>query len=484
MALKVVIYVRVSTQEQAKEGYSVGEQIERLKKYCEAMGWEIVEVYIDPGYSGGSLDRPGLQKMMRDLEGGGIDKVVVYKLDRLSRSQKDTLFLIEDVFLKNGTDFVSMNENFDTSSPFGRAMIGILAVFAQLEREQIKERMTMGKDARAKEGKWDGGGFEPIGYDYIKADDMLVINEYEMMQVKELSELFLAGVPIRRIQTMFTEKGYKHKHGVWHTKSMRNVLRSRVYLGYIRHHDDWIKASHEAVWDEETHKKHVALLDERLEQFLLTGLKPGMATTYLGGLLQCRHCGGKYHKNEQNRRDKSKPIVYLYTCYSRSKKSREMIKDPNCKNKRWKMAELDKIVFDEIRKLALNPERVRTVDTSAPEQDDSESRVALIEKEIEKIDAQISRFMDLYGFGKFTVEQLSSKTDPLNESRAKLVKELKSLNAETGRLMPEEAVEIASSLDDVLENGTFDEVRNIVESLIYYIELDNDDVIIHWKLSK
>lgn len=122
--LKVVIYVRVSTTEQATEGYSIGEQTERLKMYCEAMGWEIVDIFVDPGYSGGDTNRPGLTSMIKTVETTDVDKVVVYKLDRLSRSQKDTLFLIEDVFLKNNTDFVSMNENFDTSTPFGRAMIG------------------------------------------------------------------------------------------------------------------------------------------------------------------------------------------------------------------------------------------------------------------------------------------------------------------------------------------------------------------------
>ena len=155
------------------------------------MGWEIVETFVDPGFSGGDTDRPGLKAMIKTVETSDIDKVVVYKLDRLSRSQKDTLFLIEDVFLKNNTDFVSMNENFDTSTPFGRAMIGILAVFAQLEREQIKERMSMGKEARAKEGKWHGGATEPIGYDYDPVTELLNVNEYEAMQVKELFELFL-----------------------------------------------------------------------------------------------------------------------------------------------------------------------------------------------------------------------------------------------------------------------------------------------------
>lgn len=483
--VKVVIYVRVSTQEQANEGYSIGEQIERLTKYCEAMGWVIIETYIDPGYSGGSTDRPALQKMIKDLEAGDVDKVVVYKLDRLSRSQKDTLFLIEDVFLKNNTDFVSMNENFDTSTPFGRAMIGILAVFAQLEREQIKERMGMGKEARAKEGKWGGGGYEPIGYDYNDAIDLLEINDYEVMQIREAAELFLSGVPLRNVVRILNEKGYAHKHGEWRAKTLRNVFRSKVYLGYIRHHGEWHKAEHAPVFDEETHERLVAKLDATLEQWRLLGVSPGAVTAYLGGgLLRCKHCGGRYHKDAQSRRDKTKPVVHLYCCYSRSKKMREMIKDPNCKNKRWKMLELDQIVFDEIRELALNPDRIKTIDNTGEEEDDNEDKIAVIEKEIEKLDAQISRFLDLYSLGTFGIELLNSKTKPLNETRAGLVKELASLNMQTGKLTKAEAIEIASSLDDALEKGAFDEVREIIESLIYFIEVDGENLHIHWKVAK
>ncbi len=478
--MKVVIYVRVSSKEQV-EGYSIGEQIERLKAYCAAMGWTIVAIYIDPGHTGANMDRPDLQRMISDVEEGGIDKVVVYKLDRLSRSQKDILYLVEDIFLKNNTDFVSMQESFDTSSPFGRAMIGILAVFAQLEREQIKERTVMGKEARAKEGKWGGGSTEPIGYDYDIPNDLLVINEYEKMQLLELSELFLKGTPLRTIERMFTEKGYKHKHGAWDAKAMRRVLRSKVYCGYIKYDGEYYKAEHTAIWSEETHAKHVALLDQRAEQYKLTGIKPGTQTTYLGGLLYCKHCEAKYAKNDWPQRNGS--ITETYGCYSRSKKMKKMVKDPNCKNKYWKRAELNNLVFDEIRKFVVDPSFIKSVKAEEHKQDDGENKVAIIEKEIEKIDAQIDRFMDLYGIGKFTVEQLSGKTDPLNEARAKLVKELKTLNAESGRLTEEEAIEIFETFEETLAYGDFDEIRAMIESLIYYIEIDNDDIYIHWKFA-
>lgn len=479
--MKVVIYVRVSTQEQAKEGYSIGEQVERLKKYCEAMGWIVVEVYIDPGYSGGSLDRPGLKKLIRDVKDGGIERVVVYKLDRLSRSQKDTLFLIEDVFLKHNTDFVSMNENFDTSTPFGRAMIGILAVFAQLEREQIKERMGMGKEARAKEGKWHGGPFEPIGYDYNKATEVLEDNEYEQMQLRELRSLFMQHVPLRTIETMFLEKGYTiRKGGKWTPTIMRRALRSKVYLGYIRRHDEWHKGSHNPVFTQEEYDEQVKLLDARAEQYAMTGVKPGVVTTYLGSLLYCKRCGAKYAKNSWPQRDGSR--VMLYGCYSRMKKSKPMIKDPNCKNKYWRVDELDKVVFDEIKKLATDPDYFTQKRKSRPKTDKTD-KVGVIEKEIEKIDAQISRFMDLYGLGKFSINQLSSKVDPLNEARSGLQRELDTLNSEAGRLSEGEAVELLESFEEVLEHGDFNEIRGLIDALIYYIELDGDDVTIHWKFA-
>lgn len=479
--MKVVIYVRVSTQEQAREGYSIGEQIERLTKYCEAMQWEIVETFIDPGYSGGDTERPGLKAMISKIEAGGVEKVVVYKLDRLSRSQKDTLFLIEDVFLKHGTDFVSMNENFDTSTPFGRAMIGILAVFAQLEREQIRERMSMGKEARAKEGKWNGGNTVPVGYDYDFAADKFVINEYEAMQIRELDRLYLAGTPLRSIEEIFLEKGYRHKKGVWDAKMMRRVMRSKIYCGYNKYKGKYFKAEHEAIRSEETWKKINKMLDRKAEQFKLTGVRPGVITTYFGGLLYCKHCGGKFAKDRQNYRNGKDP-AFMYICNSRSKRVKKMIKDPNCKNKRWRMNELDGILLAEIRNLATDPDRVAEIQKAKPKTDEP-NKVEIIQKEIEKLDAQISRFMDLYGEGLFTIDQVKGKVDPLNETRKGLLREIDQLNAEAGKLSPEEMAEIVESIPDVLDHGDFDEIRNLIETLIYYIEIDNDDIFIHWKFA-
>lgn len=201
---RVACYVRVSSDKQAEEGYSIDEQIERLTAYCKAMDWRIVKIYTDAGYSGGNMNRPALTDLIAAAQSRLIDAVVVYKLDRLSRSQRDTLTIIEG-FLEHGVDFVSMTENFDTSTPFGKATIGILSVFAQLEREQIKERCSLGRAGRAKEGKYRGGGYVPIGYEY--KDGSLIVNPSEAMQIRELHELYQKGESFRTIASDFRRKG-------------------------------------------------------------------------------------------------------------------------------------------------------------------------------------------------------------------------------------------------------------------------------------
>lgn len=484
-ALRVALYIRVSSQEQADEGYSIGEQTERLKKYAEAMGWNVFKIYVDPGYSGGNMDRPGLNEMIKDVETGEIDTVVVYKLDRLSRSQFDTLYLIEKVFLANNTDFISMTENFSTNTPLGRAMIGFLAVFAQLEKDKINERTIMGKEARAKEGKWGGGSSEPIGYDYDVATGEMTINEYEKMQVLEAIDLFLKGIPLRTICRIFTDKGYVYrgrskKTHDWDPKRLRYVFESKFYLGYISYRGEWYKGDHEPIIDEATHERLIKLLSARREKYKDHVKQTRSQTSYLGGMLYCKRCGARYAK-QSGKRYKGAPAPLYYCCYSRSKKVPKMVKDPNCKNKNWKMHELDNIIIDEIKKLAIDPDYIHELRSVKHANNDSPNKIEILKKEIASLDEQISRFMDLYGIGKFTIDQVSNKIDPLNERKQALDKELETLNADSEVMSEEETFEIVKSFGDIVDRGDLNEIRLAIESLLYYIEIDEDDLYIHWK---
>ena len=472
---RVFLYVRVSTQEQARDGYSIDEQIQRLRDYCKALGWVIVKIYTDAGHSGASLDRPALQDMIEDIKAGKGDSVVVYKLDRLSRSQKDTLELIEDYFLANKVEFVSMTENFDTSSPFGRAMIGILSVFAQLEREQIKERMAMGKEGRAKEGKWSGGGYIPIGYDYV--DGELVINEYEAMQIREIHKLYQEGNAFYRIDGIFDEKGYKQKYGKWHTKRIKETMLNDLYIGKLHWDGQTYDGNHEPIIDEETFNKSVALYESKSH----SNCKNHGRTTYLGSLIFCAQCSARYTTTKFKDKQYNKEYRY-YACHSRRKINRSMVKDPNCKNKTWKMEILDNMIFDEIRKLADDPTNIHEIRQSKFT-DEHLKKEQLITTEIAKIDSQKSRFMDLYGVGEFTMEEVQQKVAPLNEQKKKLVLELDKLSKTNASLSVEEATKIIESFEDVMNEGNFDQIRMLVNSLIERIEIDNEDVDIFWKFA-
>lgn len=458
----VGIYVRVSTPEQAINGHSIDEQIERTKKYCDAMNWTVYKVYTDAGYTGSNIDRPAMQNLIKDVKDGMINKVLVYKLDRLSRSQKDTIMLIEDVFLSHGVDFVSMSENFDTATPFGRAMIGILAVFAQLEREQIKERMLMGKIARAKQGKFHGSAKIPIGYDYV--DGELVTNEYEKLQIQTIFELYAEGKSPNQIQNALDDCGYTHKGSLWNVKAIRDVLSRKTYLGYVSYQGEWYKGSHEPFITQELFDQVQTIRARKREEHDSFNRRGG-ATSYLGGYLVCAHCHGKYGKVQHIYG--GKPYRY-YVCHSRSKTNRILVKDPNCKNKNWRMEELDNIVFNEIKKLALMPNYSAETVQKANEK-------SVIWGELQKLEEQISRLVDLYTVNEIPHEVLQRKIHDLSEQKKKLEESLDKTD-----ITIEQATELIDSFEGILEQGDFYEIRSAIGALIEYIEIDNDDVTIHW----
>jgi site-specific DNA recombinase len=262
---------------------------------------------------------------------------------------------------------------------------------------------------------------------------------------------------------------------------MKRAMSHKLYLGYINYNGEDYKADHVPIIDEETFNRANELLAERKENYIHTGLKPGAQSTYLGGLLYCKHCGGKYAKCHGGSRKYG--TLYYYACYSRSKKVKKMVKDPNCKNKYWKMEALNELVFDEIRKLAIDSEYIHEIRENKSNASDTPNKIDIINKEIDTLNNQISRFMDLYGVGAFTIDQVSEKVEPLNARKNNLIKELENLNAESGELSVDNALQIIESFDEVLERGDFNEIRLIIEKLIYYIELDEDDVYIHWKFA-
>ena len=471
---RVFIYIRVSTREQAEEGYSIGEQETRLIKYCEAMEWEVVKVFIDGGYTGSNIDRPALNDMIRRIKKGDTDIVLVDKLDRLSRSQFDTLYLIQKVFNEHNVAFISRAEAFDTSTTFGRAMVGILAVFAELERERIKERMIDGKEGRAKEGKYKGGGHVPIGYDYDNDKGILIVNEYEAMQIKEAFDLFNKRTPVNAIATILNDKGYRTKYGQYKKNTFYTIFKNPVYIGKIQHKGKVYEGEHEGFIPVDVFKRAQTILKERDKEY--EHHKAGRRyKSPLGGLIWCKNCGGKYHwrVNGYNR-DGSKRAYYI--CYSRAKTDRSMIKDPNCKNKSYRDKNLEELIYNEVRKLKIDPEYIFNIRASV---DTSESQ-KLLKERIERIERQISKLMDLYTIEDMDISVLKSKIEPLNAEKRTLTTELENLEHQ----QPTKPVECVTSLVDLFEQSLREnncyEIHDVLCELIERIEIENEDIIIHW----
>ena len=287
--MKVAIYTRVSTIEQAEEGYSISEQQDKLKKYCDIKDWKVARVYTDPGFSGSNTNRPSLQQLISDCKNNMFDAVLVYKLDRLSRSQKDTLYLIEDVFNKNGVGFISLSENFDTSTAFGKAMIGILSVFAQLEREQITERMTLGRVGRAKAGKAMSWANCPFGY--IIQKEIYEIDPFRAEIVKRIYRDYLSGVSITKITQNLNAEGHIGKNVNWSYRTVRQILGNIVYAGYIKYKNEIYPGLHKPIVSLSDYKKvQVELEKRRITQAQLSNPRPFRAKYMLSGLMRCGYC--------------------------------------------------------------------------------------------------------------------------------------------------------------------------------------------------
>ena len=468
----VGLYTRVSTTEQAEEGYSIREQEARLRSYCSAKGWTIAGIYSDPGFSGSNTDRPALKDLVADVREKKIEAVLVYKLDRLSRSQKDTLELIEDVFLKNGVNFISISENFDTSTPFGMAIIGILAVFSQLERQQIKERTSIGKKARAQEGLWKGGT-TPAGYEYITKDKRLVVVPFEAEQVREIFRLYNAGTPIRSIERIFSEKGYSWRGSSWTAKTIRNALGNVIYIGKIKHSGVVYEARHDPIISQADFDA-AAIRLQAGKQIWENNTRSGKNPALLTGLLFCARCGARFHKCNY-----AKGRCY-YACYSVSKVAPYMIKAPDCKNKYWPVQDLDALILSEVKKLAFDPEELKRIkETAAPEEADLRP---VLQAEIVKLKAQRSRLLDLYSFDEISLEDLREKTGPINDRIAKIEKQIMDLG------LPVAAKSalfdgFLLSAGEIIDSGDKTRIRALLQALIDKIEIDGEDVSIYWKFT-
>jgi DNA invertase Pin-like site-specific DNA recombinase len=249
--LRCAIYTRKSSEEGLEQEFnSLHAQREACEAYIASQkseGWALVrDQYDDGGISGGTLERPGLKQLLADIEDGLVDVVVVYKIDRLSRSLMDFSKLVE-VFDRNGVTFVSVTQSFNTTTSMGRLTLNILLSFAQFEREVTAERIRDKVKASRMKGMWMGG-YVPLGYDVV--DRKLVVNEQEAAKVRMVFERFVEVGSATVLARELRSDGFRSKQGALIDKGyLYRLLNNRVYRGEAVHKGKAYAGEHQAIID-------------------------------------------------------------------------------------------------------------------------------------------------------------------------------------------------------------------------------------------
>src|ERR1700726_3784354 len=259
-AIRCGIYTRKSTEEGLEQEFnSLHAQREAAEAYITSQkeaGWKVLpDHYDDGGFSGGNLERPALQQLLADIDARKVDCVVVYKVDRLSRSLLDFARLM-DLFEQRSVSFVSVTQQFNTTSSLGRLTLNILLSFAQFEREIIGERTRDKMSAARRKGKWVGGT-PVLGYDVDPAGGRLMVNEKESRRVRDIFALFvqhrsLSAVVAELAKLRWKTKSWKSQNGRAHAGrafakvSLRRLLTNAVYAGQVEHRGEIYAGEHES----------------------------------------------------------------------------------------------------------------------------------------------------------------------------------------------------------------------------------------------
>lgn len=355
--IRCAIYTRKSTEEGLEQEYNT---LDAQRDSCEAYiqsqisrGWKILPThYDDGGFTGANTERPSYNRLVADIKANLVDMVVVYKVDRLSRSLGDFANIME-LFEKYQVGFVSVTQYFDTSSSIGRMTLNILITFAQFEREMISERIK-DKIARSRQkGKYMGG--QPVlGYDVV--DKKLIVNPDEQYQIQKIFEFYVNGNSLNDVVKTINEYGWTTKQ--WITKKgkpwggrkfnkqlLYKILKNPLYIGKISHYDKIYEGEHEAIIPDILFEKVQSLLKENRAT---NNTKDQTRTpSMLRGILYCSACGSRMVVSYTKK--KNKKYTY-YTCLNVVKNGRSV-----CKNKSVPTHKLNDFVVRHLSKISTDP---------------------------------------------------------------------------------------------------------------------------------
>ncbi len=364
--IRCAIYTRKSTEEGLEQEFnSLDAQRKSGEAYIASQrheGWECLPTrYDDGGFTGGNMDRPAVKRLLGDIEAGKVDCVVVYKVDRLSRSLLDFARMMES-FDSHQVAFVSVTQQFNTSTSMGRLVLNVLLSFAQFEREIISERTRDKIAAARRKGKWSGG-MPLLGFD-VAQGSKLVVNEEEAVRVRAIFALYLEYGSLLPVVQELERRGWLNKR--WTTRkgharggklftrtSLYRLLTNVAYIGKVRYKHEFHNGEHQAIVDPEVWQK----VQETLQHHGRSRRAPARNKlgSFLKGLLRCVPCGCAMtpaHTQKGNRRYR------YYICSGAQKRGWA-----TCPSKSIPAREIEQFVIDQIR--CYGQDRQRLLETGA-----------------------------------------------------------------------------------------------------------------------
>jgi len=357
--VRCAIYTRKSTEDGLEQEFN---SLDAQREACEAYitsqkheGWVCLsEMYDDGGFSGGTLDRPGLQRLLEDIKAGKVDLILVYKVDRLSRSLLDFTRLVE-LFEQHGVSFVSITQSFSTNTAMGKLTLNILLSFAEFERAIISERVRDKIAGAKRKGKFTGGP-TVLGYDIDPENHKLVVNPDEAKLVRQIFRRYAetgSGLIIAKELNArgITTKTRRNKRGetksgvAWNAPSVYRVLNNRTYLGETKHLDATYPGEHKAIVSRDlwTRAHSVAQSSQESPQ------KPhARGQALLRGIIRCGCCGHAMYPTWTKRREK---IYRYYVCVKAAKSGYD-----SCEVKSVSAGEIEGAVINQLRAVFRSPE--------------------------------------------------------------------------------------------------------------------------------
>ena len=450
------IYVRVSTDDQRDNGYSIDSQLRMIKEYCEKNDYDIVDVYNDAGHSGKDLMRPEMQRLLKDIKSKKIDKLVAIKVDRLTRNNYDGFWLL-NYCEEHDVKIELILEPYDVSTANGEMIFGMNLVFGQRERKEIGARTKRAMEEMALEHIHPSKA--PYGYIRNKETGHLEVEPIEAEVVKEIFELCKQGNSTRSIATIMKDNNAYLKQGKWKSDRVYKILTNSIYIGifeygkYKRKPQDILRVENycEPIIDEVTwNATRNVLVKNKHSNY-------GEYIHLFSGLVKCPICGEIMSSSESFKYPNGKQKVYYHL----------RCKNHNCNGfglhyNTEKIEAKLKQVLEELTIFMLSMDN-EIITCNSTKSDD----VKDIEKAIEKLKLQEKRLVDLYLSSNLDVETINHKNDVIK-------KEIDKLNQKKVRLDPdnnfeEYTVELVKKLDCTEENDTlfFTNVKSIEFAFLY-----------------